>query len=103
MVAVDNAGQEVAKGLPGPGLCDSHHVLHRRTLDCFPLVFFGKLCISVYNFAVFVLDFVCLFFVWLIVCLFVCLFTCPVRARGQPCDWIGVGSAYPACLERNTD
>ena len=37
---MDDAGQEVAEGLPGPGLCDSHHVLQRRTLDCFHLICF---------------------------------------------------------------
>ena len=91
---MDDAGKEVAEGLPGPSLCDSHHVLQRTRLDCFPLVSFF---LANYVFHFFVL------FVLVFVRLIVCLFTCPVRARGQPCDWIGVGSAYPACLQRNTD
>ena len=97
---MDDARQEVAEGLPGPSLCDSHHVLQRRTLDCFHLICF--LPNHVFQFIILWCLFVSFGFC-VVDRLFVCLFTCPVRARGQPCDWIGVGSAYPACLERNTD
>ena len=70
VVAVDDAGQEVAEGLPGPGLCDSHHVLQRTRLDCFPLVSF--LANYVFQFFVLWCSFVCFGF-WVVDRLFVYL------------------------------
>ena len=86
VVAVDDSRQEISEGLARTCLRDANHVL-----EVIGLFFFFSFIVNL-----FACLFVCLFacaFVRLLIGLSVCVFTCPVSARGQPCDWIGVGAS----------